>query len=174
MSDQSLPAGAGPSPDDQPFVPSGNPNPLPAGEVFKTDPDRWYRLKVNYIDEYGNPVTGYAYPVGKNAADSYWNYVVLSAGPAGSTALQFKLHPPDNWGWSTWEIHNDPYNDGYHLSCKATGFLYRASAYDVRFQIVDSKLNCSYWGGPQALHITLFLFPLANIQGWAYRNSPAN
>ena len=141
--------GTGPSLDDQPFVPSDTPNPLPAGEAFHADPYKWYHLKVQYVDDNGKYVTGYAYPVGQNAAASFWDYVVLSAEiPAGASALKFKLVTLDDQGWQRWEIHDDACNSGYHLSCKATGWLYRASEYDVRFRIVDGKLYCSYWSGP--------------------------
>ena len=157
--------GGGPSPNDQPLVPSGNPNPLPAGAAIVTDPESWYRLKANYINDSGRSVTGYAYPVGQNAATSFWDYVVFSEGPAGSAALRFKLSAPDDQGWSTWDIHDDDWNAGYHLSCKATGWLYRASAYDVKFRIVDGKLYCSYWGGPAGSAYRSFLVSAGQYLG---------
>jgi hypothetical protein len=142
------PAGTGPSLDDQPFVPSDTPNPLPAGEPFKTDPDKWYFLKVDYVDDKGKSVTGYAYPIGQNPSTSFWDYVMLQAGPPEKNALKFKLVPLDDQGWQRWEIRDDAYNSNYHLSCKATGWLYRSPMYDVRFRIVGGKLYCSYWNGP--------------------------
>ncbi len=88
---------------------------------------------------------GYAYPVGGNAATSFWDYVVFRK-DLGKSALQFQIEKPDSDGWSRWNIRDDDSNSGYHLSCKATGWLYRASAYDVKFRIDNSKLYCSCWG----------------------------
>lgn len=137
--------------DDQPFVPSGSPNPLPAGQALESDPAKWYYLKANYTDRNGKPAEGYASAVGQNAATSYWDYVVFNPGPSspsGST-LQFQLEAPDDQGWSRWNIRDNAFNDGYRLSCKATGWLYRASAYDVKFRVVDHKMYCNYrWDGP--------------------------
>lgn len=142
---------SGPGLDAQPFVPSnsGGPNPLPAGEAFQADPDKWYYLKARYTDDDGNPAEGYAYPLGKNASESFWDNVVFSKGGPGNSALRFKLHTPDDQGWSRWDIHDDDYNDGYYLSCRATGWLYRATGYDVKFRIVSGKMYCNYrWNGP--------------------------
>jgi hypothetical protein len=136
-----------PSLDDKPLLRSGNPNPLPAGEVFIADPNSWYRLKANYINDKGKTVTGYANPRGENAAKGgwFWDYVIFS--PSSNGALRFKLSQ-DKQGWSRWEIHDDAANSGYHLDCKATGWLYRASAYNTGFRVVDNKLYCNYWDGP--------------------------
>jgi hypothetical protein len=149
--------GSGPSLDDKPFVPSGPPNPRPAGEVVKTNAVSLYRLKANWVEENGKAATGYAYPVGQNAATSFWDYVVFGAEPAGGAALQFYPGPPDGNGWCRWNIKDDDWNSGYHLDCKATGWLYRASLYDTKFQIVDGQLHCSYWGGPAGSEYHSFL-----------------
>src|ERR1043165_5939298 len=47
--------------DDGPFVPSGEPNSLPAGAVFKANTDTWYNLNVHYNNRSGNPITGLMY-----------------------------------------------------------------------------------------------------------------
>ncbi|MGB9364510.1 MAG: hypothetical protein WCE79_00710 [Xanthobacteraceae bacterium] len=130
-----------PSADDGPIVAGDKPNPLPAGKIIKTDPTKWYYLKVNYTDNKGNPAVDYACPVAKNAATSFWDYVVLGGGTA---RLRFQPQPADA-GWYHWRIHDDDYNAGYHLDCKATGFPYRTNLYNTWWQIVDSRLYCSYW-----------------------------
>jgi len=137
----------GPTADDKPLVASGPPNPLPAGTPLTTDANKWYRLKASYINDKGKAVTGYAYPVGTNASESFWDYVIFREGGPGAGALQFNLIPKDG-GWFYWKIRDTPANAGYHLDCKATGWLYRASAYNTWFRIVDGKLYCSYWKGP--------------------------
>ena len=156
---------AGPSEDDAPFVPSGAPMPLPAGSAVATDPAVWYHLKATWTDDRGRTATGYAYPIGENASSSFWDYVCLFAGPARAGALRFKLSEPDDEGWSRWDIHDDAANDGYHLSCKATGWLYRASAYDVRFRIVDGHLYCNYWSGPVGSDYRSFLISAGQYAG---------
>ncbi|MEI7869375.1 MAG: hypothetical protein WCI11_15915 [Candidatus Methylumidiphilus sp.] len=157
-------AGTGPSLDDQPLVTDSTPKPLPAGEALKNDPNKWYYLKVNFVDEYGKHVTGYAYPVGQNASTAFWEFVVLAAGTRGNGALKFKVSLDDQ-GWQRWDIHDDDCNRGYHLSCKATGWLYRASEYDVKFRIVDSKLYCSYWNGPVGSTYRSFLVSAGQYAG---------
>lgn len=137
----------GPSLDDKPFVASGPPKPLPAGEAFKSDPNSVYRLKATWIDQSGNSATGYAYPMGQNATASFWDYVVFRA-LDGTGVLKFYLSPPDQDGYSRWNIVDDASNKGYHLDCKATGWLYRASLYNTKFQIVGDHLHCNYWDGP--------------------------
>ena len=67
--------------DDQPFVPSGPPNPLPAGQAFESDPGKWYYLKAHYTDRNGKPADGYASAVGVNPSTSFWDYVVFNPGP---------------------------------------------------------------------------------------------
>lgn len=158
-------SGVGPSPDDQPFKITGEPRALPAGNVVETNPNKWYYLKVHYVNDQGKAVTGYAYPVGANAAESFWDYVVLSAGGPGNSALKFNVSTSDNDGWQKWIIKDDASNSGYHLSCKATGWLYRATAYDVRFKIVDSKLYCNYWGGPVGSTYRSFLVSSGQYTG---------
>jgi hypothetical protein len=140
--------GDGPSLDDKPLVPTSAPYGRPAGEAYNTAAVAVFRLKAQWKNEKGTLVEGYAYPIGQNAAESFWDYVVLSEGPAGGSALKFYLSPPDKDGWSRWNIQDDSWNSGYHLDCKATGWLYRASLYDTKFQIVNDQLFCSYWKGP--------------------------
>lgn len=148
-----------PTVDDQPFVPSGSPNPLPAGKAFQSDPQKWYYLEAHYTNDNGDPVEGYASAVGQNAAESFWDYVIFnSGGSPGGSALEFQLEEPDDQGWSRWNIRDNAFNSGYRLSCKATGWLYRASAYDVKFRIVDHKLYCNYrWDGPVGSRYQSFL-----------------
>jgi hypothetical protein len=151
----------GPSLDDQPLVPSGQPNPLPSGELLKTDPTKWYLLKGHYTNDSGKPATSYAYPLGKNAATSFWDYVTLGYSPDGCDPLQFQLIPDNNdpSSWQFWKIRDNSCNAGYHLDCKATGWLYRASAYHTKFRIVDGKLYCSYWSGPAGSEFRSTLVP---------------
>jgi hypothetical protein len=131
-----------PSLDDKPIVAGDKPNPLPTGAIKKTDPNSWYYLQANYVDNTGQNVTGYAYPVAKNASTSFWDYVVFS--PVTDAPLRFQPRPAAG-GWQYWAIHDDDYNADYHLECKATGFLYRTNLYNTWWQIVDEKLYCSYW-----------------------------
>lgn len=166
MTEQKIPlAGIGPSLDDQPLVTNNKPNPLPVGKALETDPDEWYHLRVSYVDDQGRAVTGYAYPVGRNATDSFWDYVILSAGNPSIRALKFKAVTLDDQGWQKWIIKDDDSNSGYHLSCKATGWLYRASAYDVRFRIVDGRLYCNYWSGPVGSTYRSFLVSSGQYMG---------
>jgi hypothetical protein len=138
----------GPSLDDQPLVPTGAAFSRPAGEASVTPAVALYRLKAWWTNDKGKTVDGYAYPVGQNATQSFWDYVIFNEGPAGGSALQFYLGPPDKDGWARWNIRDDSANSGYHLDCKATGWLYRASLYDTKFQIINTQLHCSYWSGP--------------------------
>lgn len=136
-----------PSPDDKSIALSGIKRvAVPAGNVVATDPNTWYYLKGSYKDKQGNSASGYAYPLGINAATSFWEYVVWGYSPDGAGPLQFQPQAADD-GWQFWKIHDDKANSGYHLDCKATGWLYRGSGYDTWFKIVDGKLHCSYWGG---------------------------
>jgi hypothetical protein len=153
-----------PSETDQPLDTSGAAGAIPAGMVAKADPEAWYRLKVTYEDEDGTRKNGYLHPVGANAATSFWDYVMLGHGTSLCGALQFKL-VPDGDGWARWEIRDDDCNSGYHLECKATGWLYRASAYDTKFQIVDGKLYCSYWDGPVGSDYRYKLVPAGRYAG---------
>ena len=74
---------------------------------------------------------------------------MFGRGAPSAATLKFQLEKPDDQGWSRWNIRDNAYNDGYRLSCKATGWLYRASAYDVKFRVVDHKMYCNYrWDGP--------------------------
>jgi len=144
MSDQERPLSA----DDEPFVPTGEPRPLPAGEAFKADPNTWYHLKVHYKDDKGNPVVGLMYPLNNSFPPSFWDYQVLSGLiPAVVKPSKVKVHPPDSTGWSKWEL-----DDGNWLSIKATGWIYRSSAYPIGWQIMkdaggNSRLCNNYWAG---------------------------
>jgi hypothetical protein len=130
-----------PSENDQPFTPDGAPLPLPDGVVEAPSPDTWYYLKANYLNESGEDVVGYLSPLGSNATQSFWDYIVM--GGIGG-ACQFQLQDVDGRGWAKWLIKED----GNHLCLKATGWYYRASAYTSRFAIVDGKLYNDYWRGP--------------------------
>lgn len=126
------------SADDRPFAATGKPNPLPEGKVFKADPNTWYNLKVQFTDETGSPAVGYFAKIGDNPSTSFWDYICLGAG----AGCKFKVHQPDAIGWSNWEI-----DDGNWLSVKATGWVYRSSAYAIGWQIVGNNLYNSYWSG---------------------------
>jgi hypothetical protein len=131
-----------PAENDQPFVPNGPPLALPAGTAVTTDPDAWYSLKAHYLSESGEDLVGYLSPLGPNATQSFWDYIVMREDIA--SACQFQLQDVDARGWAKWLIKDD----GYHLCLKATGWYYRASAYTSRFAIVDGKLYNDYWDGP--------------------------
>jgi hypothetical protein len=152
-----------PSADDKPIAATAKPAALPAGTPVKTDPNKWYYLKANYINDERKqtvPATGYAYPVAKNAATSFWDYVVFQSGPPTAGVLRIQPRPAEA-GWFHWRFHNDQYNEDYHLECKATGFLYRTNLYNTWWQIVDRKLYCSYWttGVPAGSSFRKFLVP---------------
>src|SRR3954447_8231190 len=143
MSDQERALSA----DDQPFVPTDEPRPLPAGEAFNADPNTWYHLRVHYKDDNGNPAVGLMYPLGTNPSRSFWDYQVLGSGDGSSGPTKIKVHPPDPTGWSRWEL-----DDGNWLSIKATGWIYRSSAYPIGWQIMkdaegNSRLYNNYWAG---------------------------
>lgn len=138
MSEQQPPL----TPDDQPFVPTGEPNPLPAGAAFEADPNIWYHLQVHYKDKKGNPVVGLMYPQGKNPSTSFWDYQVLGGSADGLPPTKIKVHPPDQNGWSHWEL-----NDGNWLSIKATGWIYRSSAYPIGWKLIENNLYNTYWAG---------------------------
>lgn len=158
--------GVGPSPDDQPLsINKLHVNSLPAGITAEVDEDKWYHLKVKFVNDNGVEVSGYAYPVGVNASTSFWDYVILIAGNPGKGALKFKAITLDDEGWQKWIIKDDASNSDYHLSCKATGWLYRASAYDVRFRIVDNLLYCNYWNGPVGSTYRSFLVSAGQYAG---------
>lgn len=130
-----------PSENDQPFVPDGPPLSLPAGVAAEADPDTWYYLKANYLNESGQDVVGYLCPLGPNPTQSFWDYIVMRDYVVG--ACQFQLQDVDERGWAKWLIKED----GYHLCLKATGWYYRASAYTSRFAIVNGMLYNDYWQG---------------------------
>jgi len=130
-----------PSIDDVGVVPSAEPLPLVLGEVFKADPNLWYNLRVTYTlrGDDNKKATGFLTPLAQNAATSFYEYMVLDS---GWPATKFKILKPDPIGWSIWELEN-----GEFLSLKATGWLYRSSAYPLGFQIVDNRLYNNYRGG---------------------------
>lgn len=136
MSDQQKPLSAGGGP----FVPSGEPRPFPAGKVFKVEADTWYNLQATYKDNDGNTVTELMYPVSTNAATTYWDYQTLGFSPMGAPPTKFKM-----WGDSApyqWLLDN-----GDFLSIKDSGWIYRSSAYPLKWQIVDGYLYNNYWQG---------------------------
>ncbi len=140
-----------PSEDDRPLVLEGEPLPLPAGTVAAADADSWYYLRARYLSESGQELVGYLCPLGPNATQSFWDYIVMRPDVAG--ACQFKLEDTDDRGWSKWLIKED----GNHLCLKATGWYYRASAYTARFAIIDGELHNDYWRGPAGAVYRSFL-----------------
>jgi hypothetical protein len=131
-----------PSENDQPFVPEGPSLALPTGTALSADADAWYCLKANFLNESGESRVGYLSPLGPNATESFWDYIVMREGIAA--ACNFQLQDVDSRGWAKWLIKED----GNHLCLKATGWYYRASAYTSRFAVVDGKLYNDYWDGP--------------------------
>ena len=155
----------GPSADDKPIV-AVKPTELPSGKTVKTDPNKWYYLRANYTDKNGKPATSYAFPLGINASTSFWDYVVFGYSPDGAGPLRFSPQPAEG-GWYFWKIQDDKANSGYHLDCKATGFLYRTNLYNTWWQIVDGKLYCSYWttGVPAGNAYYSFMVPSCEYLG---------
>lgn len=131
-----------PAENDQAFVPQGEPQPLPAGTLATAAPDTWHYLRAHYLSESGQDLVGYFCPVGANPSTSFWDYIVMR--PSVQGACEFKLEDTDGRGWSNWLIRAD----GNHLSLKATGWYYRASAYTTRFAIINGELHNDYWNGP--------------------------
>jgi hypothetical protein len=148
-------------------------NALPAGKVIATDAKKWYYLKANYIDGQTNkPATGYLTAVDKNASGSFWDYVTVT--PGGPWGMTLRIQPrPTDGGWYFFAIHDDDANAGYHLDCKATGYLYRTNLYNTWWQIVDGKLYCSYWtsGVPAGTSYFSFLVSAGEYVGMGF--SPA-
>jgi len=132
-----------PSKDDKPFVPEGEPKPARAGSVA-IPYDKWYNLKLSYVDRHGNVQGGYAYYLGVNPTWSFWDYMSTSQsnGPVG----RFQKVPIPGKG-NRVQLKTD---DGYWLSCRAAPrlWLYRSSAYPVGWEIVDGKLYTDYHDGP--------------------------
>src|SRR5262245_20938212 len=91
-----------PSQNDQPFAPSGDRRVVPAGAPFPAAPNTWYQLKVKYANKQGTPLESWAYPLGKNAATSFWDYMAFSS-PDGLPPAKFKIHQRAD-GWAEWEI----------------------------------------------------------------------
>lgn len=148
----------GPSPNDQPFVPSGKSNELP-GEIFKADPNIWHHLAVHYDDTTGKPASSYVYPVGANPSTSFWDYMAFNS-PDGLNPAKFKIHPPKPNGFSEWEIH-----DGNYLCLKTTGWVYRASLYRIGWAIFEGNLYNDYKGGPTGYQYDDILVPAAYYMG---------
>jgi hypothetical protein len=152
-------AGRKPDANDQPFVPSGQPNQLP-GEVFKADANTWYHLAVHYTDRSGKPASSYIYPLGQNPATSFWDYMAFNS-PDGLKPAKFKIHPPKANGFSEWEL-----DDGNFLCLKATGYMYRASAYRVGWALSKGHLYTDYrWDGPTGYKYDDVLVPSAYYIG---------
>lgn len=155
MSDQEKPLSA----DDGPFVPTGEPKPFPAGEVFKAEADTWYNLLVHYKDwDSGNPISGLMYPMAPNAWHPYWDYMTLGSSQGGSPPAKFKL-------WGTRAPYQWVLDDGNFLSVKATGWVYKSSAYPLFWEIVDNSLYNSYWDGPVGYSFRSGLEPNAYYMG---------
>jgi hypothetical protein len=155
MSDQQKPLSA----DDEPFVPSGEPKPFPAGKIFKAEADTWYNLMAHYKDwDSGNPISGLMYPVSTNAATTYWDYQCLGYSPMGAPPTKIKM-----WGASApyqWVL-----DDGNFLSMKRSGWVYRSSAYPLLWQIVDGYLHNNYWDGQVGYAFRSGLEPNAYYMG---------
>lgn len=169
MADEERPLSA----DDLPFVPTGEPRSLPAGEAFKADPNIWYHLKVHYTDNKGNPVVGLMYPLSHSWPTAFWQYQVLrDLNPVVIKPSKIKVHAPDSTGWSKWEL-----DDGKWLSITKSGWIWRSGEGDAKgWQIMkdakgNSRLYNNYWGGeagfdwrggavPDACYMGMELVPL--------------
>jgi hypothetical protein len=68
--------------------------------------------------------------------------MIVYEGDPGPGAAKFKFRESQD-GWDVLEI-----DDGYKMSVKATGWLYRASAYNTGWKIIGGKLYNHYWDGP--------------------------
>lgn len=131
-----------PSSDDQPFVPEGQPLPERKGSQVLPE-NKWYNLKLVYIDDDGNPQSGVAFFVGDKPSWSFWDYI--SATPSNGDKAKFK-NVSTNGNRMQLELQ-----DGNYLSCRAAPrlWLYRSTAnYSVRWEIVDGQLFTDYHDGP--------------------------
>ncbi len=157
MSDQQR----SPSADDKAFEPSGAPNALPAGEAFKAEAGTWYNLRVHYQDRQGNPTTGLMYPLAPNPATSFYEYMCLGFSPMGLPPAKFKVETMGGSPvWDKWTL-----DDGNVVSLKATGWVYRSSAYPIGWKIVGNRLYNSYWHGPVGFAWRSTLVPDACYMG---------
>lgn len=131
-----------PSADDQPFVPEGEPRPPRAGSVVPPD-DRWYNLKLSYIDKDGKAESGFAYYVGRNPTWSFWDYISTTA--SNGPKARFQKVAITGKG-NRVQLKTD---DGYWLSCRAVPrlWLYRSSAYPLGWEIVGGNLYTDYHDG---------------------------
>jgi hypothetical protein len=133
MSDPLRPLSA----DDKPFESSGESKPFPTGKIFEADLDTWYNLKAHYTDYNGNPTSGLMYPLAPNPSTTYWDYMTLGFSPMDLPPAKIKLKYEHFW-----EL-----DDGNYLSIKATGWVYRSSAYPIPWKIIDNYLYNGYWEG---------------------------
>jgi hypothetical protein len=145
---------SGPSQDDLPFVPQGNPLPPRAGSMIIPD-DRWYNLKLNYQDTSGNIQSGYAYFLGVNPTWSFWDYI--SATPSNGPMARFKKASVEG------NRMRLEMQDGNYLSCRAVPrlWVYRSSAYPLGWEIVDGKLYTDYHDGAVGAEYNSVLVPEA-------------
>lgn len=131
-----------------PLASKGARKEIPVGEVFKADPNIWYRLKIKYIDQDKNPQEGYLGPVDPSSDPNRWataNWPEMLVG--GPFTSKFKLHPRSD-GWYDWEI-----DDGYYLSVhEYTERFFFRDYYDssdddnnVGWLIIDNKLHNNYY-----------------------------
>jgi len=143
---------------DGPFVASTAARALPEGAQVIPAGKSFY-LKINFTDEQGRPATGYAAKVGQNAAESFWDYMCIRSGPRGGSAAKFQVDGETD-GWPNWKI-----DDGNYLSVKATGWLYRSSAYPIGWVVANGQLINTYWGGPTGYSYRSFLVSTAYYLG---------
>lgn len=135
---------------DGPLAATGAPRTLPSiGGAFPVG--KWFWLKMTYKDERGNTVVGFADRVGANAATSFWDYVCIRRGTPGASSLKFKVDGEKD-GWPVLRL-----SDGNVLSVKATGWVYRSSAYPIGWSLDGNQLVCTYWGGPLGVDHHRFL-----------------
>ena len=124
-----------PSKDDKPFEPKGGPLPPRSGSQALPE-NKWYYLKLQYVDDNGKVQDSFAYLVGNQASWSFWDYI--SATPSNGDKAKFKNVSSDG---NRMQLQ---LQDGNYLSCRAAPrlWLYRSTqGYSVRWEITGG--SCS-------------------------------
>jgi hypothetical protein len=103
-----------PSKDDKPFEPKGGPLPPRSGSQALPE-NKWYYLKLQYVDDNGKVQDSFAYFVGNQASWSFWDYI--SATPSNGDKAKFKNVSSDG---NRMQLQ---LQDGNYLSCRASGFI---------------------------------------------------
>lgn len=131
-----------PSKDDKPFEPKGGPLPPRSGSQALPE-NKWYYLKLQYVDDNGKVQDSFAYFVGNQASWSFWDYI--SATPSNGDKAKFKNVSSDG---NRMQLQ---LQDGNYLSCRAAPrlWLYRSTqGYSVRWEITGGQSFTDYHDGP--------------------------